>query len=75
MRQKLKNLGSLMGFETAEEWTPPSMKELSRFEVYKPRIDLIWYKRSNQRFVDFLNQFQEFEFFLLILKPLSMGRS
>lgn len=48
-----------MGFETAEEWTPPSMKELSRFEVYKPRIDLIWYKRSNQRFVDFLNQFQD----------------
>ena len=59
IREKLRYIGSLMGFKIDEEWTPPSMKELSRYEVYKPRIDLIWYKKSNQKFVDFLCLFQE----------------
>lgn len=51
-----------MGFENDEEWTPPPMKDFSRNKVYKPRIDLIWYRNANEQFVNFLNFFQDQEF-------------
>jgi hypothetical protein len=59
IREKIKYLGSLMGFDIKEEWTPPQMNEYSRFEVYKPRIDLIWYKNSNRKFLEFMILFSD----------------
>lgn len=51
-----------MSFDSIEEWTPPQMNEYSRFEVYKPRIDLIWYKKSNKKFLEFMILFSDQEF-------------
>lgn len=59
VRGKLRRLGKLMGFEVDEEWTPSSLKNSSRSDFYVPRIDLIWFKRSNPRFIEFLKMFED----------------
>jgi len=54
LKEKIKALGRLLGFEVAEEWTPESLRKEDRREVYIPRIDVVWYKRADPRFVEFL---------------------
>ncbi len=59
VREKIKRLGRLMGFEIDEEWTPSSLREKSRRDYYIPRIDIVWFKKSNPRFIKFLKMFKE----------------
>ncbi|AIF69637.1 hypothetical protein PAP_06185 [Palaeococcus pacificus DY20341] len=54
LREKIKDLGRKLGFEVAEEWTPEPLRKEDRREVYIPRIDVVWYKRADPRFVKFL---------------------
>ena len=54
LRETIKALGRALGFEVAEEWTPEPLKKEDRREVYIPRIDVVWYKRADPRFVQFL---------------------
>jgi hypothetical protein len=57
VREKIKHLGRSLGFEVAEEWTPSTLIGASRQEIYVPRIDVVWFKQSNHRFVGFLHRF------------------
>jgi hypothetical protein len=57
VKDKIILLGKLLGFEIEEEWTPSSLREKSREEFYVPRIDLVWFKRCDQKFVSFLKIF------------------
>ena len=54
IREKIKNLGKILGFEVEEEWTPEPLKKESRQEVYIPKVDIVWYKRASPRFIKFL---------------------
>ena len=54
IREKIKNLGKILGFEVEEEWTPEPLKEESRQEVYIPKIDIVWYKKASPHFIKFL---------------------
>ena len=54
IREKIKNLGRILGFEVEEEWAPEPLKRESRQEIYVPKIDVVWYKRANPGFVKFL---------------------
>ena len=54
IREKIKNLGKILGFEVEEEWTPEPLKRENRREIYVPKIDVVWYKRANPRFIKFL---------------------
>lgn len=58
IRGKIRNLGQSLGFEVDEEWTPSTLRGMSREEVYVPRIDMVWFKRCNPRFVKFLLRFE-----------------
>ena len=58
IREKIKNLGKMMGFDVEEEWTPSTLKEKSRTNFYIPRIDIVWFKRCNIIFVKFLEMFK-----------------
>ena len=57
VRQKIKDLGKLLGFEVDEEWAPSTLREKSRRDI--PRIDIVWFKKCNSRFVKFLEMFKE----------------
>lgn len=59
IRNKIKHLGELLGFESKEEWTPSTLKKKSRKDFYIPRIDVVWFKRSNRNFVKFLDLFKD----------------
>jgi len=59
LREKIKELGVALGFEVAEEWTPEPLRKEDRREVYIPRIDVVWYKRADPRFVKFLKSINE----------------
>jgi len=59
VRQKIKDLGKLLGFEVDEEWAPSTLREKSRRDFYIPRIDIVWFKKCNSRFVKFLEMFKE----------------
>ncbi|BAA30982.1 hypothetical protein [Pyrococcus horikoshii] len=54
LREKIKEFGQKLGFEVEEEWTPEGLREEDRREVYIPKIDVVWYKRADPRFVNFL---------------------
>jgi len=43
VRQKIKDLGKLLGFEVDEEWAPSTLREKSRRDI--PRIDIVWFKK------------------------------
>jgi len=58
VKEKIKNLGKILGFEIEEEWTPSTLKEKSREEFYIPRIDIVWFKKCNPKFVKFLSLFK-----------------
>lgn len=58
IRTKIRRLGKLLGFEIDEEWTPSTLKGLSRAEQYVPRIDIVWFKKSNPRFIQFVKLFE-----------------
>jgi len=58
IRDKLKYLGRLMGFDVEEEWTPSTLKK-SRRKYYVPRIDIVWFKRCNPLFINFLRMFED----------------
>ena len=58
VKNKIKYLGKMMGFEIEEEWTPSSLREKSRKDFYIPRIDLVWFKRCNRKFIRFLEMFK-----------------
>ena len=47
-----------MGFEVEEEWTPSTLKEKARRDFYVPRIDVVWFKRCNPKFIKFLELFK-----------------
>ncbi|MEM3697616.1 MAG: hypothetical protein QXQ94_08990 [Candidatus Bathyarchaeia archaeon] len=57
VKEKIKRLGIIMGFEVEEEWTPSTLKKKSKKDFYIPRIDIVWFKRSSPKFVKFLNMF------------------
>jgi hypothetical protein len=59
VKEKLKNLGKLMGFEIDEEWTPSTLKEKSKEDFYIPRIDIVWFRKSNPKFIKFLSMFKK----------------
>ena len=59
VKEKIKNLGKILGFEIEEEWTPSTLKEKSREEFYIPRIDIVWFKKCNPKFVRFLSMFKD----------------
>ena len=59
VKEKIKHLGRLMGFEIGEEWTPSTLKEKSRKDSYIPRIDIVWFKKCTPEFVKFLSLFKE----------------
>jgi hypothetical protein len=58
VKNKIKYLGKLMGFEIEEEWTPSTLKEKSRRDFYVSRIDVVWFKRCNPKFIKFLELFK-----------------
>jgi len=58
VKNKIKYLGELMGFEVEEEWTPSTLKEKARRDFYVPRIDVVWFKRCNPKFIKFLELFK-----------------
>lgn len=58
LKNKIKHLGKLMGFEIEEEWTPSTLKKKSRKDFYLPRIDIVWFKRCSPKFVKFLGLFK-----------------
>ena len=58
IKEKIKNLGKLLGFEIEEEWTPSTLKEKSREDFYIPRIDIVWFKKCNPKFIKFLSMFK-----------------
>lgn len=59
VRKKLCFLGSNLGFEVEEEWTPPKLKQkFSREQKYLPRIDLIWYVDAGS-FHEFISRFED----------------
>jgi hypothetical protein len=58
VKNKIKYLGKMMGFEIEEEWTPSSLREKSRKDFYIPRIDLVWFKRCDRKFIRFLEMFK-----------------
>ena len=58
VKNKIRYLGKMMGFEIEEEWTPSSLREKSRKDFYIPRIDLVWFKRCNRKFIRFLEMFK-----------------
>jgi len=41
IKEKIKNLGKILGFEIEEEWAPSTLKEKSREDFYIPRIDIV----------------------------------
>jgi hypothetical protein len=59
VRDKIKHLGEIMGFEVEEEWTPSTLRERSRRGFYIPRIDIIWFKRCDSKFIRFLELFKD----------------
>jgi len=59
IKEKIKNLGKTLGFEIEEEWTPSTLKEKSREDFYVPRIDIVWFKKCNPKFVKFLSMFKD----------------
>ncbi|MEM0212149.1 MAG: hypothetical protein QXO15_11995 [Nitrososphaerota archaeon] len=59
VKDKIKQLGKLMGFEIEEEWTPSTLKEKSRRDFYIPRIDIVWFKRCDSKFIRFLQMFKD----------------
>ncbi|MBS7649679.1 hypothetical protein KEJ17_08580 [Candidatus Bathyarchaeota archaeon] len=59
VKNKIKYLGKLMGFEVEEEWAPSTLKEKSRKDFYIPRIDLVWFKRGDPKFIKFLERFRK----------------
>jgi len=59
IRKELRSLGNMMGFEVEEEWTPSTLREKSRVDIYIPRIDIVWFKRCNDVFTKFLSIFKE----------------
>ena len=59
IRRKLCFMGSKLGFEVEEEWTPLKLKQkFSREEKYLPRIDMIWYKSAGP-FHEFISRFED----------------
>jgi hypothetical protein len=58
VKNKIRYLGKMMGFEIEEEWTPSSLREKSRKDFYIPRIDLVWFKRCDRKFIRFLEMFK-----------------
>jgi hypothetical protein len=58
VKNKIRYLGKMMGFEIKEEWTPSSLREKSRKDFYIPRIDLVWFKRCDRKFIRFLEMFK-----------------
>lgn len=59
IRNEIKHLGQLLGFEVEEEWSPATLKKRSRKEFYMPRIDVVWFKSCNPKFIDFLEMFKD----------------
>ncbi len=59
IRNELKSLGNMMGFEVEEEWTPSTLREKSRMHIYIPRIDVVWFKRCEDVFIKFLSIFKD----------------
>jgi hypothetical protein len=59
VKDKIKYLGKIMGFEIEEEWVPSTLKEESRRDFYIPRIDIIWFKRCDSKFIKFLELFKD----------------
>ncbi|MEM1582980.1 MAG: hypothetical protein QXK89_10820 [Candidatus Bathyarchaeia archaeon] len=59
VKNKIKYLGKLMGFEIEEEWTPSTLREKSKKDFYIPRIDIVWFKRCNPKFIKFLEMFKK----------------
>jgi hypothetical protein len=59
VKNKIKYLGRIMGFEIEEEWTPSTLKEKSRRNFYLPRIDIVWFKRCDSKFIKFLELFKD----------------
>jgi len=58
IKEKIKDLGRALGFEVKEEWTPSTLKERSRENFYIPRIDIVWFKKCNPKFIKFLSIFK-----------------
>ena len=58
-KEKIEELGRMMGYQVEEEWTPSTLREKSRKNSYIPRIDIVWYKRSNPLFLKFLSLFKD----------------
>ena len=59
IKEKIKNLGKILGFEIEEEWAPSTLKEKSREDFYIPRIDIVWFKKCNPKFVKLLSMFKD----------------
>jgi len=59
VRNNIKHLGKLLGFEVETEWSPSTFKKKSRKEFYVPRIDVVWFKRCSPQFIDFLAMFKD----------------
>ena len=55
----IKKLGHTLGFEVEEEWTPGPLRMEDRQTTYIPRIDIIWYKKMNPKFLKFLEIVKE----------------
>jgi len=58
VKEKIEYLGRLLGFEIEEEWTPSTLKRKSREDFYIPRIDIVWFKKCDRKFVKFLSMFK-----------------
>ena len=48
VKQKIKNLEKILGFEIEEEWTPSTLKEKSREEFYIPIKFLNTHYKTNR---------------------------
>ena len=55
--RRLEKIGESLGFKVEREWSPESLKGVSKQLKYIPRIDLIWYKPMPETFINFLLKF------------------
>jgi len=55
--RKLERIGEFLGFKVEREWSPESLRGVSKQLRYIPRIDLIWYKPMPEPFINFLLKF------------------
>ena len=56
LRSLIKSVGEVLGFSVEEEWTPPPLMKEDRTGTYIPRIDLVWIRRSDERFTHLVNE-------------------